>query len=132
MISELTDDGIIAFKHENCKSAHQLKDDIGLIKTAKFVMKDNKFIVNNICLPKANSEQFGEAILSDWEVTDPKTISDDPKQEMLEYLQEDEYRLLERKTGDVLLSGSQKVILNSSSCTFVYFNKASHDKPGAE
>jgi len=67
LFPELSDDGIITFKHENYKGVHQLKYDIGVIKTAKpveFVMKDKKFIVNSICLSKANSEQFGEVIQS--------------------------------------------------------------------
>jgi len=59
-----------AIKYVNYKNS-SINYDIALIKTAKpieFVMKDNKFILNGICLSKTNSEQFGEAIISDWEI----------------------------------------------------------------
>jgi hypothetical protein len=44
-----------------------LEYDITRIKTAKpieFVIKDNAFTVNSICLPKA--EHFGESIITGW------------------------------------------------------------------
>ncbi len=65
---QLIDKKYLVIKYEKYRNS-SFSYDIRLIKTVKpieFVMKNNKFIVNSICLPKADSEQFGEAILSDW------------------------------------------------------------------
>ncbi len=66
---EMINGKMTAILHQNFQHSNFVFDDIALIKTAKpieFIKKESAFQVNSICLPKPNSEQFGEAILTGW------------------------------------------------------------------
>jgi hypothetical protein len=82
--------------------------DIALIKTSKpidFVVKDNKFLVNSICLSNIDSDPVGEALLLGW----GNIMLEEFQNINVKKLQKDKYILADKKKCQQLLNNSTHI-----------------------